>query len=486
MKKLLIIFILIVTSSIIVNGQSIDSLKVEVGTIGTVASKNYLPLWLTANRFGVITDQQWDFATHVKASNSFTIGRSYNPIYEKVDRSIKVDYSVDLYNNSHFGKVVVPELFVKGRYRKIQVLAGRFKQIIGEVDPDLSSGSLGVSGNALPITKISIAIPAYMDVPFTNGFIQFKGHFANGWMGHDQYMKKALLHEKTLYGRIGKGKLKLYGGIQHYAVWGGYRADSYEGKALDKNFKGFINVLFGLEANDGSVPDSIRPNRPGDQRGVIEGGIEWENDAVRINLNHQTPFDQGLGIDIRNVDRLVSLNIINKREDAVLRKLVVEFIYTKQMNDFTPIVFRDSYYNNGVYKTGWEYHDHIVGTPLFINRVRGQHYFSDVKPFDWDAPGKSIPGLSNIISNRVVGGHVGFLLGLNSNLTSKTMVTITKNYGYFATANFIPAKMQSYSLEEVSWNIPGKSLSLTCGLAFDFGQLSKNFGSMIGLQWHLE
>lgn len=468
--KHILIFLLSVFITLSVKAQVLDSLQVQAGTSVTVATKDYLPLWLVANRYGVISDQQFDFSTHVRATNT-------NQLFPW----LKLDYGVDLYNNDHLRKTLLQEAYVKATYKNLKFSAGRFKQVIGEVDPELSSGSLGVSGNALPIPKISLSLD-YTDIPFTNGWIQFKGQISHGWMGGHQFMKDAYLHEKNLYFRLGKHKLKLYGGIQHYAVWGGSRSDFL---TLDKSWDGFFNVLLAKESDDGSTTGQIRPNRSGDQRGVIEAGAEWENDDYKINLNNQTPFDMGQGIDIKNIDRLLSLNFTNKKPGAKLKKVTLEFIYTKQMNDFYAMQYRESYYNNGIYRTGWEYNDQIIGTPLFINRVRGSKYFDDVKPFDWDGPQRDIPPLSNIINNRVVGGHLGFIYDINDQISSQTKITYTMNYGKYTPGPFDSPLGQAYTMEQISWRVPDTQLSLSGTVAFDFGKLSNNFGSMIGLQWQL-
>lgn len=478
MKKF-IILILFTAFHFGASAQFLDSLQLKAGTAVSVASKDYLPLWLVANRFGVISDQQFDFSTHLRATNSHRLG----PLAENGnDRGFYIDYGVDIYNNDHLSKTLFQEAFIKARYKKMQLSAGRFKQIIGEMDHELSSGSLGVSGNALPIPKVNFSVD-YTNVPLTNGWVQFKGMISHGWMGENQFMKNAYLHEKNFYLRVGKKKLKLYGGIQHYAVWGGSRDDFF---STDKSWGGFLNVLLVKEANDGSVQGDIAPNRAGDHRGVIEAGAEWENDDIKINLNNQTPFDMGQGIDVRNIDRLLSLSITNKKPDAKLKKILFEFIYTKQMNDFYKQQYRESYYNNGIYRTGWEYNDQIIGTPLFVNRVRGANYFDSIEPYDWNAPASTINSLSNIIGNRVVGGHVGFVYALTKQIETKTLLTYTQNYGDYGRAIFMPYKRQWYSLQQFSWAMPGSQLSFTGSVAYDWGQLSKNFGSMIGVEWQLK
>ena len=68
--KYLLIFTLSLCLTITASAQVLDSLQVQAGTAVTVASKDFLPLWLVANRYGVISDQQFDFSTHVMATNT--------------------------------------------------------------------------------------------------------------------------------------------------------------------------------------------------------------------------------------------------------------------------------------------------------------------------------------------------------------------------------------------------------------------------------
>lgn len=481
MKKYSILVLLFALHTT-VKAQFTDSLQVQVGSTASVATSGYLPQWLVSNRFGVITDRQFDLSTHFRATNSHRLG-PWPTIYDTTDEGIYIDYGIDLYNNDHFGKALIQEAFIKARYKNIKFSGGRFRQVIGEVDPDLSSGSLGISGNALPIPRIMLSME-YTDIPLTNGWLQFKGEFSHGWMGNDQFIKNAFLHEKNFYVRIGKGKLKLYGGVQHYAVWGGGRDDlPYK---LSNSLVGFFNVLLVKEADDGSTSGVQLTNRAGDHRGVIEAGAEWENDNVKVQLNNQTPFDMGQGIDIKNIDRLLSLNIINKNPENKWKKIVFEFIYTKQMNNFYAQQYRESYYNNGVYKTGWEYNDRIIGTPLFINRQWASKYFDNVRVYDWDDPASTINGLDNIISNRTVGGHAGFIYAISDAVNSKTMVTYTQNYGDYRRGSlFDPYKSQWYTLQEISVAIPKSKWSIKGSIALDLGQLSNNFGSMLGFEWKL-
>lgn len=450
-----------------------DSLEVHAGLTGTIASKDYQPLWLMANHFGTISDRKGDVSTHIGFSNRHVW---------KDDFYIR--YGLDVYNNDQFHQTFIEQGYVKAGYRHWEIRAGRYEEIIGETDKDLSSGSMGISGNALPIPKVGIAVTDYTNIPYTNGWLQFKGLISHGWMGNDQYIKKAWLHEKNFYLRIGKRKLKVFGGIQHYAVWGGNRKDL---PRITADWQGFMDVLLVKTKDDGTVGTTdIQPNRPGDHRGIVEGGIEWENERLLLRMYNQTPFESGQGIDIRNIDRLLGIVYINKQTGGWLQKITTEFIYTKQMNDFFPLHQRESYYNNGVYLTGWDYHERVIGTPLFIDRDRGQHYFPSMKPFNWDAPKDSLRAKGgNIINNRIMGVHIGALYHLPKKITGRTLITYTQNYGtYTNTVLFKPMKRQWYALQEFQYQVTAQGLSLKASVAVDQGQLSDNVGFMMGVLWN--
>lgn len=473
MKKTgLLLLLVLLGTQLCAQQWLMDSLEVHAGVVGTVASKDYQPLWLLSNHFGTISDRKGDASIHVGFGNRQVWS---NQFYVK--------YGLDVYNNNQFGNTFIEQGYVKAGYKNWEIRGGRYEEIIGEVDPLLSSGSMGISGNALPIPKIGLAVTAYTNVPFTNGWLQFKGLISHGWMGKDQFIKNAYLHEKNFYLRIGKKKLKFFGGIQHYAVWGGNRKDLPH---ITNNWQGFMDVLLVKTKDDGTVGTTdIQPNRPGDHRGIIEGGIDWENEKLTLHLYQQTPFESGQGIDIRNIDRLLGIAYTNK-ETGWLRKITAEFIYTKQSNDFYLQHLRESYYNNGVYLTGWDYHERIIGTPLFIDRNRGQQYFPDMKPMDWDAPKDSLRGKGgNIINNRVAGGHIGLLYHLTKKITGRTLITYTQNYGtYTNPALFTPMKKQWYTLEELRYGLPEKGLTITASVAVDQGQLTNNIGFMMGVLWN--
>ena len=298
-------------------------------------------------------------------------------------------------------------------------------------------------------------------------------------MGSNRFLN-SYYHAKNLYLRVGKRKFKFFLGGQHYVEWGGRRGDIQ----LDRSFKGYLNVLFATNnADDGS---GFNPNsqtasyRAGDQRGVVETGVDLEISKYLLHFYHQTPFDGTWGVNTRNIDNLSGLSIAPKKENAVVKKILLEFIYTKQAENYAPANARQAYYNNGFYKTGWEYNTRIVGTPLFINRTRAQYYDyfqkRGIVPFDWNSP--NLPGNSNIVYNQIIGGNIALLLRFGNKLSGKTRITFTSGqYG-----NSGPALGQYYTLQELYYSLsPG--LNVSAAFALDKGNFSNNLGGLVGLHW---
>ncbi len=485
MKKHLLFFLFIFIASNSYS-QLLDSLQINAGSIGTIAKEGYQPLWLVSNRWGAITDQQYDASTYAGFTNAYYFGKTYisksNPTGIE-QPMFYVKYGANLINNNHFKTITFQEAYVKAGYKHLEIRAGRFKYIPGEVDQDLSSGSLGVSGNALPIPQITIGLTDYVNVPFTNGWLQIKAQLSHGWLGANRYLN-SYYHEKNLYLRAGKKRFKFFAGLQHYVEWGGKRGDIQ----LDRSFKGFLNVFLSTNnADDGSGIDPTQLQtgsyRAGDQRGVFELGFDLETNNFLLHAYHQTPFDGTWGVDIRNIDNLSGISIIPKKGKAVIKKVLLEFIYTKQAENYAPPENHQAYYNNGYYKTGWEYDNQIVGTPLFINRTRAQDYayFQErgIKPFDWSNP--NTPGNANIIYNQIVGGNIGLLLQFSDRFSGKTKLTYTA--GQYGGSG--PNLGQFYSLQELYYSV-SQGFKVSAGFALDAGDFSHNAGGLLGLHWQFK
>jgi hypothetical protein len=465
--------------AVITRAQFFDSLRASTGIEMRLSSKSYQPFWLISNRFGTVTDRRSDLTSFVRVANTHVIAEheyANDKGYYDYDE-FKLSYGLSMYNNNHFRSVIAEEGYVRLDYKNWSLRAGRFEETTGDIDPRLSTGSLGISGNALPIPKIGIAVTDYTNIPFTGGWLQFKGTFAHGWLGSNRFIKKTYYHEKTFFLRVGPRRFKLYGGIEHFAEWGGENNE----QQMDKSMKSFLNVVFARSTGNSNA-------REGDQRGVLEGGAYWENNDVVLHGYLQQPFEGKQDIGLRNSNMLAGFTVSMKNKYLGLQKVLVEIISTKSVNTHIASSQRESYYNNNIYKTGWEYENNIIGTPLFLNRTRASKYFPEIQPFDWNSSGITIPGNANIINNRIFGIHTGVLYSITGLLEGKTLVTYTENYGSTGEGEaFAPSKKQIYSMQQFRYDIPKNNLTITAALGLDFGQMSKSIvaGGFLGIEWNI-
>lgn len=152
--------------------QFSNSLNIAIGTTATLATKDYQPLWLESLQFGTISHQQTDISTHVLVTNVHFFDKKWRngKIEDSQANNFYISYGIDLYNNNHFEEIFTKEAYIKAGYKTWEIRAGQFAEIIGEVDPELSSGSFAVSGNALPIPKIGLAVTDYITVPLPEVF----------------------------------------------------------------------------------------------------------------------------------------------------------------------------------------------------------------------------------------------------------------------------------------------------------------------------
>jgi hypothetical protein len=484
MQKILPGFLLLLATP--AAAQLADSLHVSVGTTATAATRGYQPLWLVANRYGTIADRQADASTFVAFSNEHAVGRPPAAVSTAPrQRGFYVGYGAALYSNNHFGRLFLPEGYVRAGYRTLQLRAGRYREVTGEIDPTLASGSLGISGNALPLPKVELAVTEYTNVPFTRGWVQFKGNFAHGWFGRQPFVDGAYLHQKSLYLQVGKGRLRGYAGLTHFAQWGGTFAS---GQAPSR-FRDYLRIILGRGGNAADPVYQQGPidiaNAVGNHLLIPEFGLTFRKNNATLRLYTQTIFDKGVG-DSANTnqrDRLEGLKILwrdrlvgfswETSRRTWLQKVLVEGIYTKYQGG--PVVYegRDNYYNNATYTFGWQYQGRIIGTPLFLNRQNAENYHLNPATYTfWQ-----------VISNRVVGAHLGFKGALGEHLTYRVLATHVRHYGnYYDAAEFVPASQTSL-LAEVPCQL-GR-FTATAALARDFGDFGGNTGGMLRLAYQL-
>jgi len=471
--RILFIFLLLLlwSTSAKLLAQGTDSLQLKVGTISTFASQQYQPKWLVSNRWGAISDQQYDVSTYVYFSNKHIFGskdpfKNYLRTQNK-SAAFAVSYGLRLYNNELFTNTFFQEAYVKAHLNNWELAVGRFREVVGEVNPQTSSGSMGISGNALPIPKISLSVIRYTDVPLLPaGAIQFKGGISHGLLGSDAFVKDANYHQRSFYLQLGKRMFKtftMYGGVNQFVVWGGEHPE-----------RGSL---------PGQYSDLTKPIVPGNNLGFFDYGASLRTPSLKITAYTQVPFEgRGNFNPLRIKDRLVGVLLSDPRPNSYFPEITFELINTTwQDPDPENLTSKEDYnfYNNTVYADGWTYQGRILGTPLFFTRQSAIHYFGEeynINPnFDW-----------NIVNNRLNGVHIGINGQVPlEEIYYKTLITISANYGNYYVSNLFRERsnLQSYFMQEVNWRL--NSLKLKGALALDIGGITKNYGIMMGIEYDL-
>ncbi len=201
----------------------------ELGSyIGTSSTA---PFWLRSNQFGTVP--------LTMPSLTGRVGLTYeSQIYAdtiKKSKHAKIRWGAGAETVFNLGrgneKVLLPEAYIKVRWKKLEFWGGRRKQILGIVDTTLSTGSFTWSGNAMPVPKIQLGFPDYVPLKFLKNYVSLKGFFSHGWF-NVPYIQGAYLHQKTLHGKFGKpgGKFNMQVGVVHSVTWGGH-ADYLEGQS---------------------------------------------------------------------------------------------------------------------------------------------------------------------------------------------------------------------------------------------------------------
>jgi hypothetical protein len=375
MAKLAVIALFITYYSIVgCFAQANETMSVEAR--GTVTSKNIVPFWLRANKFGDVP------LSGISASTAVTFLRPFDTARKKLKWSMSFDGRAMI--SHHESKLLLIEALVKCRFSAFQLSVGREKGIVGYMgDSTLSSGSFTISGNALGIPGINFSIPEFYRIPVFKGLFSIKGNFVHGWVGTtelqtDSFVSKAqtYYHQSSVYFRLGREnwKLRLIGGFNHNVFWGSER-EIFGPQFQLTPFKTWLYVsagkTYGIDTGRTYLPSS----KIGNQIGSIDFALEYDFKQFTTRLYRQFLYDKGGLSKLANVlDGLNGVAFIFKQHNKKkieIQKLLFEVLYTKNQGgeSWSPQTKSgdEDYYNNYVYWEGWSYRQMTLGTP-FITR----------------------------------------------------------------------------------------------------------------------
>lgn len=397
---------------------------------GSSTDKN-VPFWLRSNQFGNVPLGETSFSMLAAAGKSYdTIHNHFFDWAISAETRLNTGYKTNLILIEGVGKI-------KGGI--FELSAGRSKEIIGLCDTLLGSGSWSVSGNALGVPKIQIAIPEYYSIPWFGKIFAFKGQFAHGWLGDMKVKRphgselspkiidnKTYFHQMSFYGRLGKPKwkFKMYSGFNHQVTWGNESVLYGDAFTLTP-----LQTLFYVATGKRYGKNGIPLSKIGNHLGSLDIGFEYKFKDLKILLYRQNFYDVGNLYYLTNIrDGLNGISISNYRQNYkafYLKKVVFEFLYTKSQGGQpgakqTPTSF-EQYYNNFQYIDGWSYNGVGFGTPFITPKIYLQK----------NLPVNSYTYFGN---NRVIAYHIG-LSGSIYKWDYQIKLSYSRNFGTYWTTD---------------------------------------------------
>ena len=325
-KKLVFIFLLS-----IIFGQDLNQVSLEI------RDSNQASWWSKKNNNGLNPS---------KSYFSFSINKKFD----------KYDFSVSSYINKE--EIILGESFINIEFlQNYNLKLGRFyRDFSSYLNDELSSGSMLISKNALPIPKIGFLGVSKLG----NKNIKLDYGIAHGVLDkNNTYKSSPYLHEKFFYlKRDGKNEFGI--GLVHEAIWAGSTKGNGD---FPNTFKDFLKVFI---SGDGRQKDGqMHANALGNHLGIWDFYIIKKNQNNNLKFYYQHFFEDTSGLRFANrTDGLWGFEFTDLRYKI---DYLIEYLNTSNQDRDPPYV-NDSYYNHTEYTLGWSYRGNVIGNP-FINNL---------------------------------------------------------------------------------------------------------------------
>lgn len=467
-----------------------DSAYIEIAGMGAT-DPDHLPFWLHTNQWGIVPKSGQGGSLRAGWEGSYPIGRS-----TKKDGVRFIGGLEAVENITSEAKFLLPQAYAGVRIGKFEAFVGRKKQQVGLADSTMGTGSYVMSGNAMPHFRIQVGFHEYTNIPFTQGWLQFIASYSDGIMDANRPVVTNLkLHQKQLYMRLGnpEGWLRLYGGFNHQAQWGGkspyfFNPRDSTDKQMPRTMKTYLEMVFGTRGPTTSPDHHDSTNRIGNHLGTIDVGFEIRTFGADLLFYRQNIYEDGSLYSFINIaDGLNGVRIRRKNRYGSafeIHEAVLEFLYTKSQGgpefemDDPKKRGRDNYFNNYQVRDGWSYQMRTIGTPFITPGVDTRHLGQSL-----------IYGDSFTNNNRVWAAHAGLKGAIANTFFWTTKFSYSRNFGTYDLEHVWPKEgidqfSGLVSLQRTTQWMGG----MTVGLHFswDYGDLYPvSYGGMLTLKKHI-
>ena len=242
---------------------------------------------------------------------------------------------------------------------KYRIKFGRYyRDFSTYLNDELSSGSMLIGMNALPIPKFGLL-----------GEYQFKKKnkfkFTYG-LAHsildknDVYKEPPFIHEKFLYLIKNEDNYEFGLGFVHEAVWSG--STFRDGKFPD-SFSDFLKVI--ISADGDFIEGQPHANALGNHLGIWDIYYIKKNTNNSLKFYYQHFFEDTSGLRFHN--KFDGLWGFEYRDLSSKLNFLLEYINTSNQYRDPPYV-SENYYNHTEYTLGWTYKGYVIGNP-FVNNI---------------------------------------------------------------------------------------------------------------------
>ncbi|MFN3589837.1 MAG: capsule assembly Wzi family protein [Spirosomataceae bacterium] len=359
---------------------------------GAFASNgSVIPFWLRANKFGAVpaSGSALFFDVEVKSRNDSST--RFKHVYYGVNTFVSTGKNA---------RILLPELYAGYQLHGWEITVGRKKMILGLVDSTHSSGSISWSGNNIPLPSITFMKPRFSKllVPW----LGWKASFSHGWFGEQRFASSYFLHQKSLYGRLGResSKLQLYGGILHHVQWGGFPTKERDENGIaipatpfSSDLRTYVLAVYPskklTQKMEGYDPFDTE-NRFGNHLGQLDIAATLQLKNSSILGYKQTLFETGATFSsLSNVDDgLYGVRWKSSNRTSIWQHITLEYLQTTNQGSYQPALPRllglqdrhfgenNFYFNHQQYYDGWSYQRQTIGTPFLLaeEQIRSQKF----------------------------------------------------------------------------------------------------------------
>lgn len=438
--------------------------------LSAVASSGaYAPFWLQSNRYGDVAPSAFSGVIAAGISKP----AQHDSRWWDWDGAIEIAGRMQSrlpQGNAYPDRLITGyfrQLYAHGRIGCIDLTIGIRPICYLTEDEQLSSGSLLLSSNAHPLPRISIGIDRYTAFPGLFGYFEVKGGLSHAWLNDNYYVHHSMLHHAWVGGRLG-GRLPVNIAYEfhHAAQWGGYSPIYGD---LGNDWQAYINTVL-ARAGGSMLNDQL--NAQGNhlcaqQWTLTAKGSGWHTSLYWQNISEDNIHFIGFGQNI--ADGLWGLHA-EQHIWPFVSGLTYQFVNTTSQSgpfhDRDGLCFagNDQYYQNGIYRNGWNYMLRGLGSPLITSPL----YNTD--------------GTLHTRNSRIRAHHIG-LGGDIYGWQWRGLVTYTRNWGNDNTNYDVVSRNTAWLIEVHKHAEKAWGLDFGISLAGDVGtQWGSQFGAMLSIR----